>query len=122
MRRAYEELLSARLPLPGMAACALRLSDGTLTHRCFTRWLSPLQVQQAFAELALSFEAVHQQRPAALRTVWLFEHLRVMLCLRPDSACLALFLENRTDLPLEEIHALLDEFAQLAKPGPSGFN
>ena len=103
-------------------SCALRLADGTLTHRCFTRWLSPMQVQQAFAELALSFEAVHQQRPTALRTVWLFEHLRVALCLRPDSACLALFLENRPDLPLMEIHALLDEFADLARPGPAGFN
>lgn len=120
MRSAYEELLSARLPLPGTAACALRLPDGALTHRCFTRWLSPMQVQQAFAELALSFEAVHQRHAAVLHTVWSFEHLRVVLCLRPDSACLALFLENRPDLSLVEVQALLNEFAQLAMPGSPG--
>jgi hypothetical protein len=121
MRRACEEFLMARLPVPGLAACALRLPDGAVTHRCFNRWLSSAQVQQAFAELALSFDLLQQQEMAAAQTVWLFEHLRVVLCLRPDHGCLALFLENRADLPLAEVQAVLDEFAELPTPDQPGF-
>ncbi len=113
MRKACEELLMARFPIEGLAACALRSPDGNVTDWCFNRWLTPTQVRKAFAEFALNFEVLHKQEIPAVRMVWLFEHLRVVLCLRPDQACLAFFLENRADLPLTEVQALLDEFARL---------
>ena len=116
MREVCEEFLLARLPLPGTAAYALGLPDGSVTQRGFNRWLNPPQVQLVFGELADTFALLRQQQIAASRLTWVFEHLQVMFRLRPDRVCLALFLENRPDLPLVEIKSMLDDFAALPLP------
>lgn len=114
MRRACEDFFAARLPVLGLAACAARLPDGMVIHQCFNRWLTPNQVRQALGHLAHAAETLQQHHLAPIRLVWAFEHVRIYLRLRPDTACLALFLENRPELPGAEIDSLLEQFADLS--------
>jgi hypothetical protein len=113
MRKTCEDFFAARLPLPGLAACAARLPDGMVIQQCFSRWLTADQVRQAVAQLALAAEALQQHQIAPIRMGWLFEHLRVVLRSRPDQACMVLFLENRPELPVTEAESVLEEFAAL---------
>lgn len=113
MRRTCQDFIATRLPFPGLAAYGVRLPDGSLLHQSFDRRLSPPQVKQVLAELTRTFETLQSQQIVARRITWVFEHLRVILSLRPDQVCLALFLENRSDLPQQAIQTVLDEFAQL---------
>jgi hypothetical protein len=113
MRKICEDFILARLPVAGLAACGAYLPDGTTLYQCFGRWLSPDQVRQATARLGHSHETLRRHGLEPLQITWVFEHLLVCLCLRSDKAWLALFLENRSELPLQEIESVLQEFANL---------
>ena len=113
MRTTCEQFFAARLPIAGLSACGARLPDGAVIHQCFNRWLNPQQVRNAVTHLAQSFELFQQYQLPPSRLVWVFEHLRVHLRLRPDNGCLALFLENRPELPHGQIQDVLEEFATL---------
>jgi hypothetical protein len=113
MRAICEEFFAARMPVAGLAACVVRLPDGMLIHRCFNRWLLPAQVRQAMTHLTQAPEIFRRHQVEAARMVWSFEHLRIHFGFGQENACLALFLENRPDLPFSEIETLLDDFAQL---------
>lgn len=119
MRKTCENFFAARLPIPGLAACAARFPDGSIIEQCFNRWLTPDQVRTALAQLALAPEALQEHQITPMRMGWVFEHLRVYLRWRPDQACLALFLENRSELPFGEMEQVLEEFASLPD-SPSG--
>jgi hypothetical protein len=116
MRKALEEFFAAHFPLSGLAASAVRLPDGKMMHQCFDRWLQPAQVRQAIAHLAQARDSFRQYQLHADRVVWVFEHLRVYLCVRPDEICLALFLQNRPDLPIGLVETVLREFAECRIP------
>ncbi|HVM51405.1 MAG TPA: hypothetical protein VMU04_25465 [Candidatus Acidoferrum sp.] len=109
-----EEFLSQRLPLPGVAAWALRLANSRILSHCYTDWVSPDQVGQALSRLVLSADgfSYHGIRPT--RVCWVFEHARLHLALRSDGACLALFVENRPGAADGKLDELLAEFAGLA--------
>jgi hypothetical protein len=113
MKKSCEEFLAARLPLPGLAACGVRLPDGMLIHQTFTRWLMPNQIRQATAHLAQTSENLRHHQIEPLRMAWVFEHLRVHLRMRPDKACLALFVENRPELEARSFESVLEAFAEL---------
>jgi hypothetical protein len=113
MRSACEQFFATRLPLPGLAACGARMPDGMVIHQCFNRWLTPQQVRQAVTHFSQAFELFQQHQIAPLQMAWVFEHLRIHLRRRPDKACLALFLENRPDLPTDDVQAVLEDFAGL---------
>ena len=42
-----QEFLDGSLPLPGMAACSVRLADRTFVSRCYSDWFTSAQVEQA---------------------------------------------------------------------------
>jgi hypothetical protein len=113
MRKTCEEFFAARLPIPGLAACGVRLPDGLVIHQSFNRWLTPMQIRQAMDHLAQTSEILQHQQIEPVRMTWVFEHLRVYLRLRPDTACLALFVENRPELVPSELERVLEEFAGL---------
>jgi hypothetical protein len=115
MRNACERFFAERFPLTGLVACGARLPDGMVIHQCYNRWLNPQQVRQSLTHLAQGFDFARQHQFEPGRMVWVFEHLRVHLGLGPGNACLALFLENRPDLPSGEIQRALEEFAKLSK-------
>ena len=114
MRKICEDFIAARLPILGLAACGARLSDGQVIHHCFNRWLTPEQIRQALSNLAQAAQGLQQHQIAPVRMAWVLEHLRIYLRFRPDSACLALFLENRAELPFTEVDNVLEEFANLS--------
>ena len=113
MNRPLQDFLTARLPFPGLAAWSARLPDRTTARQCYTNWLTPSQVEQALSRLALAAEGLryHQLEPS--RLCWVFQHLRIHLAVRRDGACLALFVENRSDLAGGVPERILEEFAAL---------
>jgi hypothetical protein len=116
MRKTCEEFFAARLPIPGLAACGARLPDGMVIHQSFNRWLTPAQIRQAVDHLTQTSEILRHLQIEPVRMTWVFEHLRVYLHLRPDTACLALFVENRPELSSSELEGVLEEFAGLPMP------
>jgi hypothetical protein len=114
MKSTCEDFFATRLPIAGLAACAARLPDGMILPHCYNRWLTPEQVRQATAHLTLAAQSLQQYQITPVRMGWIFEHLRVYLRLRPDNACLTLFMENRAEFPAVEVESVLDEFAGLS--------
>jgi hypothetical protein len=110
VKQRYEEFFAARLPFPGLAACAVRLPDGTILHQSFSRWLTTGQIEQVTGQLAQTSETLQGLQIAPMQMAWIFEHLRVYLRLRPDKACLALFVENRPELESSSLNSALEEF------------
>jgi len=112
MNQPIESLLGTQLPLPGLAAWCARWADRTVAHQCYSNWLTPAQVQQTVTRLALAAESLQQHKLQPVRLCWVFEHLRLHLAIRPDGACLALFAENRADLPANAFENVLDAFVR----------
>jgi hypothetical protein len=104
--------LDNRLPMHGLAAWCLRSPDGTTSHKSFTVWLSPQQIEQTAARLALAAESLQYQELHPAQVCWIFSHLRLYLALRPDGSFLTLFVENRPDHSHERTKGLLEEFCQ----------
>ena len=112
MKEACRQLLTRRLA-PGLAASCVRFADGDLDQACFNRWLTPTQIRRAVLDLVRGLEALPLWETAPSQASWVFTNLRLLVRRRPDDAYLALFLENRPDLPWAEIQSLLEEFARL---------
>ncbi len=113
MDAALQPFCETRLPFPGLAAWAARHPDRTMTNQCFANWLTPARVEQSLTRLALAAESLHHQRLDPVRLCWVFEHIRLHLAIRPDGACLALFVENRPGLPPATPEGVLDDFLRL---------
>jgi hypothetical protein len=108
-----QDFVQTHLHFPGLAGWGARLADRTVVRRSFEPWLPAAQVEQALNRLALAAEGLQQQRIEHLRSCWVFEKLRIHLALGQDGACLALFIENRPDLPQAEVARALEAFSTL---------
>jgi len=106
------DFLAARLPFPGLAAWGARLPDHSLAQQCYTQWLTPDQVQQALTRLTVAATSLRQHHLEPARLCWVFEHLRIYLASRADGAAVALFVENRPDVPAEVVEDVFKGFAQ----------
>jgi len=96
------DFLAARLPFPGLAAWGARLPDHS----------TPDQVQQALTRLTVAATSLRQHHLEPARLCWVFEHLRIYLASRADGAAVALFVENRPDVPAEVVEDVFKGFAQ----------
>jgi hypothetical protein len=114
MNEALQAFLDRNLPLPGVAACSVRLADRTFVSRCHSDWFTTAQVEQAVGRLAMAADSLgyHGIQPA--RLCWVFEHSRIHLALRRDGACLAFFAENRPGVTNAKLESVLEEFSGLA--------
>jgi hypothetical protein len=112
MKNAPQELIDRCLPLPGVTACSIRLSDRTFLTRCKGGWFTPTQVEQALNRLALAADSLSQHGIQPTRLSWVFEHIRIHLVFRGDAACLGLFVENPNEGSLE-LDRLLEDFAAM---------
>ena len=110
MSDALANFLESRMPMDGMAAWCLRNPDGSASQKSFTVWLSPTQIEQTAARLALAADSLQYQELHPAQVCWIFSHLRLYLALRPDGSSLTLFVENRPNHPHEQTRALLEEF------------
>jgi hypothetical protein len=108
-----QQLLETKLPFPGLAAWAARLPDGAVGRESFVNWFTPEQLEQLIARLAQGAENLARHQLAPRRLCWVFEHARVQVAMRPEGACLALFLENRPGLPAGAVREVLEDFLTL---------
>jgi hypothetical protein len=113
MKDALQDFLDRNLPVPGLAACSVRLADRTFVSRCYSDWFTSAQVEQALSRLALAADSLGYHGIQPLRLGWVFEHSRIHLALRPDGACLAFFMENRPGVTNPKLEGLLEEFTRL---------
>ena len=113
MKETLQQFLDRHLPLPGLAACSVRLADRSFVSRCYGDWFTLAQVEGALGRLALAADSLgyHGIQPTRLR--WVFEHSRIHLALRRDGACIAFFVENRSGVTTPELEGLLEEFTRL---------
>jgi len=112
MKQALEALLDRNQPLPGLAASSARLADRTYVTRCYGDWFAPAQVEQALSRLALAADSLGYHGIQPVRLCWVFEYARIHLALRPDGACLAVFVENRPGSNAR-VEGLLEGFTSL---------
>jgi hypothetical protein len=115
MKDTLQEFLDRNLPLPGLAACGVRLADRTFVSRCYGDWFSSAQVEQVLSRLALAADSLGYHGIAPTRLGWVFEHSRIHLALRRDGACIAFFVENRPGVTNPKLEGLLDEFCRLSE-------
>ena len=113
MKDTLQDFLDGNLPLPGLAACSVRLADRTFVSRCYSDWFTSAQVEQALSRLALAADSLGYHGIQPLRLAWVFEHSRIHLALRHDGACLACFMENRPGVTNPKLESLLEEFTRL---------
>ena len=113
MKDALQEFLDRNLPLPGLAACSVRLADRTFVSRCYSDWFTTAQVEQALGRLALAADSLGYHGIQPSRLGWIFEHSRIHLALRRDGACLAFFVENRPGVTNAKLEGLLEGFTKL---------
>lgn len=116
MSASIAEFLDQNLPLPEVAACAVRLPDRTYRSRCDEQWFTQSQAEQILGRLTLAADSLGYHGIQPVRLCWIFERARIYLGLRRDGACLAVFVPNRTGPMPEAVGELLERFAQL----PSG--
>jgi hypothetical protein len=111
MKETPQDFLDHNLPLPGVAACSVRLPDRTYVSRCFSDWFTSKQVEQALGRLALAAESLGYHAIQPTRLCWVFEHCRIYLAPRRDGAFLALFTENRPGIVTAKLEGVLEEFS-----------
>lgn len=117
MSGTLQEFLDRSLPLPGVAACCVRLADRTYETRCEGDWFASAQVEQALGRLALAADSLGYHGIQPTRLCWVFERSRIHLALRHDGACLALFVENRPGIAFERLENVLEGFRALPTLG-----
>ncbi len=113
MKPQIQEFLSRRLPVPGVAAWGIRFADRELANHCYNDWFNARQIEQLMPRLTLFIENLAQHRIEPARLSWVFERARILLALRKDSTCLALFVENRPGSTTAALDELLEEFRNL---------
>jgi len=113
MKETLQEFLEHNLPLPGMAACSVRLADRTFVNHCYNDSFTEAQVEQALSRLALAADSLGYHGIQPIRLCWVFERMRIHLALRRDTVCLAFFMESRAGVANAKLEDLLEEFAQL---------
>jgi len=109
----WQQFLGERLRCDGLAAWAARFPDRTVASHCYTDWFSTKQIERILSRLVLAGESLTQHGIQPSGMSWVFEHARVCVALRQDGGCLALFVENRPDLPRPSIEGVLEDFARL---------
>ncbi len=114
MKEGLQEFLDRSLPLPGVAACCVRLADRTFVSRCYGDWFTSAQVEQALGRMALAADGLNYHGIQPARLCWVFERSRIHLALRRDGACMACFVENRPGGTDPKLEALVEEFSRLA--------
>ena len=114
MKEALQDFLDRNLPLPGLAACSVRLAERSYESRCYGEWFAAAQVEQTLNRLALAADSLGPPGTQPTRLCWVFEHARVHLALRGDGACLALFVENRPGVTSPKLEDVLEKFLRLA--------
>jgi hypothetical protein len=114
-----QQFLDARLPLPGIVACAIRQPDRSLITRRDGDALTTAQVEQIVGRLALAVEGLRRHRMEGQSLCWTFDRARIHLTRRADGATLIVFSENNPEAkPAEGVWHLLNAFHEASPAWP----
>ena len=113
MSKAVQTFLRQLRAPRGLAAWGARLPDRTMATHCYSDWFKPAQVEQVMSRLLQAAEGLHTHGIHSPRLCWVFDRARIFLVLRPDAACLALFVENRPEIEMPALERVLANFSAL---------
>lgn len=116
MSDAIRNFIEANVPKAGLVAWGARFADCTFGSQCYNNWFTSAQVEQTLNRLATAAKNLGQYDIEPMRLCWTFEHALIYMAFRADSVCVALFVENRPDLPRDAFERALDEFLAQGKP------
>jgi hypothetical protein len=108
-----KSFLDSRLPFPGLVGWSGRAADRALSSGTFAEGFTAAKLEQVLTPLALAAESLRSQGINPVHLCWVFQEIRLYFALRPDGACLALFVQNRSDVPPGSVERLLAEYIQL---------
>ena len=106
--------IESRMPQPGVAAWVMRSSDGSFANCCYSDALSAAQIEQTLGGLAVAAESIRPHGIDHALLCWVFALWRMHVALRPDGACLVLFVENRPANVNIGHEGMMDEFLRVA--------
>jgi hypothetical protein len=115
MSEVLQQFLEANLPVAGLAAWGLRLTDGSVLARSCNDNLSLSQVEQMVNASAMAGRNFEPHGLQPLRLCWVFEHARLHLALRPEGVCLVLLMEQRPDLQVGELDRVIEGFVRMPR-------
>jgi hypothetical protein len=113
MSNSLQEFIGQNLPVEGVVAWGARLPNLTLASHCYDNRLPANRVDQAVSRLALAAECLGEYGIKPILLCWKFELAAIHFAIRPDGACLALFLEKNSTTSTEQIQARLEKFLAL---------
>jgi hypothetical protein len=113
MNSVLENFFSSRLPIVGLVAYSVELSDQVLATQCLTKSLYRSATEHLLAGLVRSGRALLPAGQNGARYCWVFECLRVYVAARADGACLALLVENSPGVQMLRIQETLQAFSDL---------
>lgn len=116
MNSPVENFLNERLPIPGIVACAIRLTDRSVVTRRDGDAMTTAQVEQCLSRLTIAAEGLKRHRFEIRTLCWTFDQARIHLTRRTDGAQLAIFSTNIPGEPPNEgaLH-LIAAFHELAE-------
>src|SRR4051794_10614856 len=103
-------LLSASLPISGLAAYSLHQASQLIEVQCLSKSVYPTSAQELLNRVV---QSGHSLLPAGDRPVqycWTFESHRVYVSGRADGASLALLVENNATAQMVQIQQMLQNF------------
>ena len=115
MNDAIVNLLSARLPVNGLAAYSLHLANRLIEAQCLSKSLYPTNAEDMLSNLVQGGRALLPAGNRPVQYSWTFEGHRVYVAARPDGVCLALLVENNPTTQLVKIQEILQGFLDLVQ-------
>jgi hypothetical protein len=112
----FADFLSSRLPIGGLAAYSLQLSDCPAKTECLSKSLYPSSTSQMLTRLVNGGRTLLPSGGQPAHYCFTFECHRVYIAVRPDGNCLALLVENNLSSQMLRIQQTLQDFIGLSLP------
>ena len=113
MSNVLENFFSSRLPIVGLVAYSVEVSDQVLAAQCLSKSLYRSAAEHLLAGVVRSGRTLLPAGQNAARYCWVFECLRVYVATREDGACLSLLVENNPGVQILRIQETLQAFSDL---------
>jgi hypothetical protein len=108
-----EQYLSTQLPIGGVSAYSIQVSNGVLETQCLSKSLYPACAEQILNRVVQSGRALLPSGASDAQYCWTFEGHLVYVAIRPDGVCLALLVENNPSSQLTRVKETLQGFLKL---------
>jgi hypothetical protein len=113
MNDSIESFLSSRLPIGGLAAYSVHVSNRALGTECLSKSLYPSTTERMLSGVVQGSQTLLPCGEHAAHYCWTFECHRAYVAVRPDGGCLALLVENNPSAQLGRVQETLQDFLDL---------